>query len=286
MNSQKAKFYFKQSDLDLLRSLADFHFLEPDHFQKLSSRNIISIRRRLRQMFERGYLERLKVPLEHEKGIYRLTSVYYLAPRGLDLARQYGLADQDHRHNSEKKIRLIEHDLQISNFHLCLQLACQNGNLELISWEQRRAVLQDSVQSKNERLSVNPDALFALTNKDKPAEQNTNYFFLEMVLARESKYENKESYFVRKMRAYFEYAKQNRHRERWGIPNFRVITIVPTYQRAVNLCSKLREVELNFKRFWFTDFSRYSLQRPEGILERIFITPKDHDESALYSFAL
>jgi len=41
---------------------------------------------------------------------------------------------------------------------------------------------------------------------------------------------------------------------RYGITNFRVVTVTPTEQRALNLCRKLRNTGLASKRFWFTDF--------------------------------
>jgi hypothetical protein len=40
---------------------------------------------------------------------------------------------------------------------------------------------------------------------------------------------------------------------RYGIANFRVITVTPTRQRAFNLCEKLRKAGLALKRFWFSD---------------------------------
>ena len=71
---------------------------------------------------------------------------------------------------------------------------------------------------------------------------------------------------------------------RYGISNFRVITVTPTKQRALNLCEKLRKAGLAFKRFWFTDLDSLSADKPTGILERIFFTPKDFEEGTLYSF--
>ena len=39
-----------------------------------------------------------------------------------------------------------------------------------------------------------------------------------------------------------------------------------------------------FNRFWFTDFDSVSANEPTGILERIFFSPKDFEEGALYGF--
>ena len=72
---------------------------------------------------------------------------------------------------------------------------------------------------------------------------------------------------MRKMRAYQGYAQRRKHEERWGIADFRVVSVVPTKERAVNLCRKLGEGELAFKRFWFTDFSRYSINHRLFVLK-------------------
>jgi hypothetical protein len=56
-----------------------------------------------------------------------------------------------------------------------------------------------------------------------------------------SEYQNGSSYFMRKMHAYIAYAREGKHTARYGIGNFRVITVTPTKQRALNLCAKLKD---------------------------------------------
>jgi len=154
----------------------------------------------------------------------------------------------------------------------------------LIAWEQRRSVLLDWAENGSGRLSVNPDALFGLKDRGKPEGENTTYFFLEIVRSRESDYQQQQSYFMRKMEAFVAYHRQGKHTARYGIGNFRVITVTPTRQRALNLCQKLRKVGLGYKRFWFTDLESVSLGEPASILEKIFFTPKDFEQGSLYSF--
>lgn len=69
----------------------------------------------------------------------------------------------------------------------------------------------------------------------------------------------------------------------FGITNFRVITVTPTRQRALNLCEKLRSLGFASKRFWFADLDAISTDESR-ILAKIFFTPNDFDEGALYSF--
>ncbi len=279
-------FYFTESDAELLKRLVEYRFLQPNDFQKLTGRNIISLRRRLRQLVSQEYIERLTLPVEREAPIGNPPDafVYYLSQRGILKAKEYGFADDEYRYTREKSNLFLQHDLLITKIHLTLELAIRDTSLELVAWEQRRSVLLDWADNGRGRLSVNPDALFGLKDRDKPEGQNATYFFLEIVRARESEYEQQQSNFMRKMQAFAAYHAQGKHRTRYGIGNFRVITITPTRQRAVNLCRKLHNAGLGFKRFWFTSIEPVSADEPARILDKVFFTPKDFDEGQLYGF--
>lgn len=283
----RSGFYFKErSDGEILRRLVEYRFLQPLDFQKLTGRNIISLRRRLLQLLRHGYVERFTLPMERGAPIGSPPDayVYQLKPRGILRAKEYGFADDDYRHTREKSNLFLIHDLILTEIHLTLELATRGTPLELIAWEQRRSVLLDWADHNSGRLSVNPDALFGLKNRDKPEGQNTTYFFLEVVRSRESDYHRQQSYFMRKMHAFLAYHTQGKHRERYGIGNFRVITVTPTKQRAINLCRKLNNAGLGFKRFWFTSMESMSMEEPARVLDKIFFTPKDFEEGTLYGF--
>src|SRR5713226_2034443 len=272
----RSGFYFKDSDAELLKRLVEYRFLQPGDFQRLIGRNIISLRRRLRQLLQREYVERLTLPLEREAPIGSPPDafVYQLAARGVVKAKEYGFADDDYRYTREKSNLFLVHDLLITKIHLMLELATCGTAHQLIAWEQRRSVLLDWAENGNGRLSVNPDALFGLKDREKPEGQNTTYFFLEIVRSRESEYERQQSYFMRKMEAFAAYHREGKHTSRYGIMNFRVVTVTPTKQRARNLCQRLRNEGFALKRFWFIDLNAVSLDEPK-ILEKVFFTPKD-----------
>lgn len=278
----RPQFYFTDGDAELLELLVAYRYLQPGDFQKLTNRNIVSLRRRLRELVGREYLERLTLPLERDtlNGNPPDGYVYQLAARGIRKAKEYGFADGYLRHTREKSNLFLAHDMLITRFHMSLALATRGASLVLTGWEQRRAVLLDSAGNGYARLSVNPDALFGLTDREKPEGQNAAYFFLEIVRSRESEYEREQSNFMRKMEAYAAYHRQGKAAARFGIANFRVITVTPTKQRALNLCAKLKEASLASARFWFTDLASAS----ERILDKIFFTPKDADEGTVYGF--
>jgi len=279
-------FYFKDTDAELLERLVQYRFLQPGDFEKLTGRNIISLRRRLRQLVQRGFLDRLTLPMEREVPVGSPPDafVYQLTPRGVRKAKENGFADEDDRATREKSNLLLPHDLLITRFHLTLELATRGTSLELIAWEQRRSVLLDSADNGIGRMSVNPDALFGVKDSDKPEGQNTTYFFLEMVRSRESEYERQQSYFMRKMEAFLAYHRQGKHTARYGISNFRVVTVTPTRKRAENLCRKLANAGLTSARLWFTYLASISPDDPMRMLGKIFLTPKDPQDGPLYSF--
>src|SRR5262249_26272422 len=136
-------FYFKETDVEILKRLVEYRYLQPGDFQRLTGRNIISLRRRLRQLMQQGYLDRPTLPLEREAPIASPPDafVYQLAPRGILKAKEYGLADDNHRHTREKSNLFLAHDLLITKIHLTLELATRGTSLELVAWERRRSVL-------------------------------------------------------------------------------------------------------------------------------------------------
>jgi hypothetical protein len=282
----RGNFYLKETDKEIIRWFTEYHYLQPLHVQLLSRRHIIAVRRRLRQLHDQGFVVRTTVPFARNAPIWSPPDqyVYYLSRKGLTLAQELGFADDQARYNPEKSEALLPHDLFLTTFHLTLRLAtAAAGDIHLIYWEQRRAVLQDSVRASYERYSVNPDAVFFLKDDGKPQDQNTSYFFLEYERSRPSGHAQGESNFIRKMRGFYEYHRTAGDAKRWGIPNFYVVTVTPTRERALNLCQATQERELPFKRFWFTDASHVSVERPAEILEKIFFTPKDYAQGVFYS---
>lgn len=279
-NKHRPEMYFKTSDLAIVRWLVEYVHLQPRHFERLSRRHIVSIRRRLRQLLSQGYVERLTLPLPRNYVVNAPPDqfVYRLGRKGVALAQE--CVDSDLTYNHEKQVTFLQHDLAISELHLAVKLAARETGRLKLAWQQRQ--LQDwVVDASGERLSVNPDALFSLTDTSLPVENNTRHFFLEMVRAREHSYERGESAIVRKLRGYEVYARQGRHQETWGIPNFRVLTVTPTAQRAANLCAKLVAAELNVKRFFFTDLTCYSLETPASVLRPIWRTPSGEERHSL-----
>ena len=84
---------------------------------------------------------------------------------------------------------------------------------------------------------------------------------------------------MRKLRIFEEYHRQHADEKEWGIGNFRVVIVLLTADRVINLCKRIARSfstrEVVFQRLCLTDFGRYSIDEPERILGKIFSTPED-----------
>ena len=113
-----------------------------------------------------------------------------------------------------------------------------------------------------------PDAFFGLEDP-----KGRLYFFLEadrgtMTVPR----------FTRKIAAYATYLRDGRHRDKFGIKSFWVLTVTTGRRRREHLISAARDVDavrgLEYH-FLFTDEECISLEHPESFLGEIWTTPGD-----------
>lgn len=185
--------------------------------------------------------------------------VYGLTARGV---REYGGKRFD-----EHSARTLEHELEITFFHMRLQQFATQRSLKL-RW----------YQADLKRGAVHPDALFALTDPSKSAGRNTHYFFLEIERAKIGNYRGGEPSISRKIAKYYQLFDTAGCETVWGFRHFRVIVVLPTEER----CGKLRKAlqdEYRHQMFWLTAESLYK----RDIGARIFVTPQDQ-EAPSYGF--
>lgn len=215
--------------------------------------------RKIQEFFSRlraeGTVTRLPYfDLEHQTRSY----VYGLTDRG---AAQYGGKTFD-----EHSARTLDHELQITEFHIRLAQAFKEPRFKL-KWFQ-----------SNIKRSVNPDAYFSLTDYELPSEKNTAHYFLEIERAKIGNIVNGEPSIVRKLAHYYDYYDTADCEKDWGFKRFRVITVVRNADKQYNLCGRLAK-DYAHRMFWITTEPHVH----EGIASEIFRTPKDFTKSA-YSF--
>jgi hypothetical protein len=192
--------------------------------------------------------ERIYIPTSNGHFLFPL--VHGLTRRGVD---EYGGKTFE-----EHRLSTIPHDLEISLFHIAVKQFAQANGIEFY-WQQNDL-----------KRGVHADALFALTFP-----MGTYYFFLEIEKSGLGNSRNSEPGIVRKMARYAEYYDSDQCRKDWDFRYFRVIVVQRTDLRRRNLLTAL-EAKCCHRIFWLTTEALYK----EDIAGEIFLTPRDHRESA------
>lgn len=179
--------------------------------------------------------------------------------------------------NREVGDRYIQHTLMISNFRVCLTLALRNmPDVNLLFWTRENPQeLKDYVYFREgvsqRKLSIVPDGFFGIEDP-----KGKMYFFLE---ADRSTMTNTR--FLNKMRAYWLWWKQGGQRKRFGIENFRVLTITRSKQRMGNLIKVTRQADdkqSGSYMFWFACEEDFSLTNPQSVLQNVWKVAVVSDE--------
>jgi Replication-relaxation len=158
----------------------------------------------------------------------------------------------------EHSVRTLDHELEISFFHIALKRFAEGNGLRLY-WQQ-----------SDLKRGIHPDALFALTDPRKPEDRNTYYFFLEIERSRVGNFRNGEPGILRKLARYAEYFGSDACQRHWNFRRFRVIVVQRTEARRDHLLRALRE-KYGRRMFWLTTERLYK----EAIAGEIFRSPDD-----------
>jgi hypothetical protein len=162
----------------------------------------------------------------------------------------------------EHSQRTLDHELEISFFHVALKDYCVKNHIGL-DWYQRDL-----------KRGIHPDALFKLTT-----EKGELRFFLEIEKQRmNGRRGDEEPNIIKKLRRYAEYYDTPDCQKDWGFRKFRVVVVHKTMERMDNLLHAMKPI-LPHRMFWLTTEEAYK----DDIGSDIFATPKDFDRIS-YSF--
>jgi hypothetical protein len=216
-------------------------------------------RRTLQLLWKEGLLNRLPyVEPGREHG--SVSHVYGLSDKGIE---SYGHDDARFiKTFDEHSARTLDHELEISYFHLALKRFCQKHALDF-HWQ----------QADLKTATIHPDAYFSIGKED-----TWHHFFLEIERSKISNYKDGEPSIIRKLGKYYDLFDTRTCDKDWGFRQFRVIVVQRTDERRRNLCYALQE-KYRHRMFWLTTEARYK----EDIGAEAFLTPKDHQEKA-YGF--
>lgn len=220
-----------------------------------------SMRRTLSILRRQGLINRLPyLSLDLETG--GITYVHGLSDRGLLFGVRHSKTFDEHSQ------RTLDHELEISFFHIALKRFCDTNGLHLY-WQQR------DLKTK----TIAPDALFAITDPKKPEGKNTLYYFLEIERSKIGNIKNGEPSIIRKLSKYYDYFNSDLCEKEWkSFRQFRVIIVQRTEAKRDFLLSSLKE-KYAHRMFWLTTEPLYK----QDMSAEIFKTPKDADQRS-YSF--
>jgi len=261
------KFRIIETDRKILRDLADYRFLDSRHILALNSEMPErTLQRRLQFLFHAGFLERPIYQFSQFKTPSRI--IYALGKKGAELL----FSNQGTKVSWSKKNRtamplFLQHSLMVSNFRVILTLALKNRKeSKLVRWQEEG--LAGKIYSEGEQLPLSPDAFFTIEDKN-----DWLHFFLE---ADCSSMEHKR--FLDKMRGYWQWWKEEGHKDRFNISVFRVLTITISKERKENLRRITKQADDNrqgSEMFLFACEKDYNLETPESILNPIWQSPKN-----------
>jgi hypothetical protein len=238
-----------------------------DHPTKTSS-----VRKRLKLLYQHGYLERVPAPIG--PGVWAWRPVYRLAEKGAEVvAGELGIApkklkywgrgsDKDHRSDEVSQL-FFEHTLQINDVRIAVTLAAKAKGFQVEKWlddnQLKSQEMRDYVtvrgKRQSQRVAIIPDAYFVLNLGERRA-----HFFLELDRATMS-----SKRWKTRVLGYKAYTESGKYQERYHTTSLRILTVTTTEERLANL-RKTTEQAGGSKVFWFTTIE-------QATADKIFFSP-------------
>ncbi len=272
-------------DLDILRAVARFRFLNSGHITALLPGSAKNMRARLKLMFEHGLLDRPECQYDtYRPGGGSAEIVYALADMGARLLAESGCPDIGAHAGWSQKNRaagrpFLEHTLAIADFAVALAASVRDrDDIELLDDAALLARFPAATQAMPKPLNmsvpvifdgtrhvigIEPDYAFSLGF---PALRQRANYLVEidrgtMPVERSSL---AASSILRKLIPYREIWRTGLHTTRFGWRNFRVLTVTTESERAKHMReSALRHLgTTDAALFWFVDRSALTSSGP------------------------
>lgn len=237
------------NDRTVIEAIYQCRVLRQDQLARLCYQNANYAQRRLRLLYDHGFLDRQFLPVRG--GIMNSPVLYVLDERGKNTLIEdcgYQEVRWNTSHN-DVSTDFLEHALAINEFRVRLTVACQkHPDYELVTWQGESDLKADydyvtivNQRGRRQKVSVIPDSYFAIK-----VPTGKVHFFLE--LDRGTMQLNR---FQNKILAYLEYYRSGQSEKRFGIQRFRVLTVVTAGQQRVDNLKAITEAAGGESRFWF-----------------------------------
>ncbi|HWY31195.1 MAG TPA: replication-relaxation family protein [Candidatus Acidoferrum sp.] len=240
-------------DREVIRLVHRHQFLRSHQIISLVAGSRQQVLRRLKLLFQHGYLDRPRAQLEYYQNSGSRPMVYGLGTKGRKLlSHELGVAASRIERNHDVGRMYLEHAILVSDVMVSIELACQkSGDVRLLHEDELALQSKHSefqwrvkVPDHGVTLGVVPDRVFALEYADLSGQTQRAYFFLEadrgtMPVVRSGL---TQTSFYRKLLAYEATWTQKVHQRKLGIHRFRVLTVTTNAMRVMSLleaCSRL-----------------------------------------------
>lgn len=256
--SQSNNIELTERDINIILALEQHRFLTTDHLLALTDgKSRQGLSRRLRELYDGGYVDRPKTQLLTMAYSEKRPMVYALGNEGADLlSNRFQMRLPDiywTEKNRRVKEKFVEHSLGIADFLVSLEVACRAvGDIKIITKDAILAAAPERTRRKKhpfrwttrvhwnsewQEMAIVPDAVFGLHYQNRPDGKNKAYFFVEidrgtMPITRR---DLKQTSFARKLHSYSDTFDRKLHTENFGMRNFRVLTLTTGRERVTNM---------------------------------------------------
>lgn len=250
-------FRLTDDDVTMIRLLARHRFLRSTHIAALVGRSIDRTNDRLSKLFHAGYVDRPRAQLDHYPSSGSAPMIYALAGRGARLIA--GRAEGEWERKNENVGRpFIEHQLEVMDFYVSLQLAVRNRpDPRLILPEELAASFPVLVSGRKNPFALRvqlsqdgiahdiglvPDLAFGLRFPD----GSRRCFMVEIDRGTMpvTRGDIRQTSVERKMCSYLTAHAARQHERHFGWKTFRVLTVTTDNARMQSMKEALRRLHV------------------------------------------
>lgn len=280
-------FRLKPRDLEILRAVYEHRYVETKHVLALFGEHgeverqsaDTNLARRLRRLWQHGYLERPKSarPTRASTGEF-VYALGYAGARALERQptwpRENPISGKDW--GKQRGWGSIEHELRVSTTLVACRVAARKLRLtvEWTTYPERDSIKLETPDGKK----IEPDGYFRFDVRDGDRRE-VRHHFLEI---------DRGSFLLDSMRRRYErYLAWWRANRDDGFQRLRVITIAETPEHAESLRGAAESVgrsaahALPWQALLFSDFTRFDLVTPERLFTAIYRAPGNREPIAL-----
>ena len=256
-------FRITDDDVEMIRIVARHRFMRSTHIAALVERSLDRTNDRLSRLFHAGYLDRPRGQLDYYPTSGSAPMVYACALGDLGavlLTERLGVdvsGLECSRQNREAGRPFIEHQLEIMDFYVALQLSAKaRSDILIIHSDELIAGFPAQTRAMRNPLALRvavsrgieahevgliPDLIFGIAFRD----GSRKCFMVEIDRGTMpvSRSDLTQTSFERKMRAYLAAHHARQHEQQFGWKTFRVLTVTKDQHRLRSIMETLRNMQ-------------------------------------------